>query len=94
MELRGIIWLDDIVDKLEWKHSVRQYEVEEALYGRRIIYLSERGYRVGEDVYVAFGQTEAGRYLAVVFIHKLDSRALILSARDMSRSERRRYARR
>ena len=91
MEFTDIIWLEDIVDKLGWKHGVRDYEVEEVLYGRRITYLSERGKRAGEDVYVAFGRTEEGRYLAVVYIHKLDNTALILSARDMSRAERRRY---
>jgi len=44
--------------------------------------------RKGEDVYKAYGQTEAGRYLFVAFIYKLDHRALILSARDMDDDER------
>ena len=92
--MRELIWLGDIVDKLQWKHSVQQHEVHEVLNGSPSIYFSERGHRTGEDVYVAFGRTEAGRYLGVVFIPKLDGRALILSARNMSRSERRRYGRR
>jgi uncharacterized DUF497 family protein len=44
-------------------------------------------------VYSASGQTHAGRYLIVFFVHKRDGRALILSARDMTRNERRRYER-
>jgi uncharacterized DUF497 family protein len=40
---------------------------------------------------MALGQTDAGRYLAVLFIHKESNDALILSARDMSEKERRRY---
>ncbi len=47
----------------------------------------------GEDVYRALGQTDAGRYLVVFFIHKLTREALILSARDMDHKERRSYGR-
>lgn len=50
--------------------------------------------RRGEDVYAALGQTEAGRYLIVFFIVKARHHALVLSARDMTQSERRRYERR
>jgi len=39
----------------------------------------------------AFGQTDAGRYLTVFFVRKEDGRALILSARNMTRAERRIY---
>jgi len=52
-----------------------------------------KGHYRGEDVYRALGQTEAGRYLAVFFIHKLTHEALILSARDMDDQERKSYAR-
>lgn len=46
-----------------------------------------------EDVYSASGQTDAGRYLVVFFIHKPGHIALILSARDMDLKERKRYGR-
>jgi len=49
----------------------------------------EKGKREGEDVYLALGQTDAGRYLAVLFIYKKSGEALVLSARDMARGERR-----
>jgi hypothetical protein len=39
----------------------------------------EKGHRRGENVYAASGQTEAGRYLTVFFVHKQGGRALILS---------------
>jgi hypothetical protein len=39
------------------------------------------------------GQTNAGRYLAAFFIHKRTDDALILSARDMDKKERKAYAR-
>lgn len=39
------------------------------------------------------GQTESGRYLIVFFIYKSTREALILSARDMDKKERRQYER-
>ncbi|MBN1659711.1 MAG: BrnT family toxin [Anaerolineae bacterium] len=94
MRISGIIWLEDVVEKLEEKHDVRQHEARETLTGRPLFRRVEKGHRVGENVYSAFGQTDAGRYLIIFFIHKRDGRALILSARDMTRNERRRYERR
>ncbi len=54
----------------------------------------ERGDYEGEDVFEALGQTEEGRYLAVFFVFKRSRDALVISARDMTQKERRRYAKR
>ena len=43
--------------------------------------------------YVGFGQTEDGRYLAIFFILKAPGVALVVTARDMTRKERRAYGR-
>lgn len=40
---------------------------------------------------MVLGQTNAGRYLAALFICKKTKEALILSARDMAKKERRQY---
>ena len=80
-------------DKLERKHNVRSYQVFEVMRSDPRIYFTERGKRKGEDVYAAYGQTEAGRYLVLFFIYKLTRVALVVSARDMDESERKRYAR-
>jgi uncharacterized DUF497 family protein len=53
----------------------------------------ESGDREDENVYIALGQTDAGRYLSVLFIHKKTKEALILSARDMADKERKIYGR-
>jgi hypothetical protein len=45
----------------------------------------------GEHVFNALGKTQYGRYLSVFFIKKSGKRALILTARDMNRAERKRY---
>lgn len=44
-------------------------------------------------MFIALGQSESGRYLAVFFVYKLSHEALILSARDMDRKERKAYGR-
>lgn len=93
MKISGIIWLDDIVDKLDWKHHVYQDEIRELLRNRPKFRRVEKGHQRGEDVYSAAGQTDSGRYLVAFFVYKLDRRALILSARDMSRRERKSYER-
>ena len=91
MRINGIIWLRDVIDKLAFKHSVEQEEVEEVFDNRPRFRFLEKGERAGEDVYVALGQSNAGRYLAVIFICKKSKDALILSARTMAPKERRLY---
>jgi len=93
MKIVRVIWLRDIIDKLEWKHHVRPDEVEEVFAHRPRFRKIAKGHIQGEDVYGAFGQTEAGRYLSVFFIQKAGQAALIISARDMDAEERGRYER-
>jgi uncharacterized protein len=93
MNIKGIIWLNNIVDKLAFKHQVETYEVEELLTGKPKFRFVEKGERKGEDVYMALGQTQGGRYLVALFIYKLTKEALILSARDMAHKERKIYDR-
>lgn len=93
MRIDGFGWLPDIVEKLWVKHHVDQEEVEEVFLNHPRFWFVEIGHREGEDVYAATGQTDAGRYLIVFFIYKLDRAALILSARDMESKERKRHGR-
>ena len=86
-----IIWLDTVVEKLAWKHRVLMSEVEEVLTGQCRIYRKETGNVDGEHLYNALGKTGAGRYLSVFFIKKLNNKALIITARDMNKNERKRY---
>ena len=91
MKIKGLIWFDDIIEKIKRKHNVQQQEVREVLVNDPHFRFVEKGHRSGENVYAAMGQTEDGRYLIVFFVWKTDRRALILSARDMTRAERRLY---
>ena len=93
MKITGFIWLDEIVEKLQKKHSVIVNEVQEVLTNKSKFRFVEKGHHLGENVYLALGQTAAGRYLIIFFIYKKDKRALILSARDMTKTERKQYER-
>lgn len=94
MRICEIVWLDVIVDKIAIKHQVATEEVEEVFDSKPQFRFVEKGKRLGEDLYLALGRTEAGRYLTVLFIHKANNDALILSARSMERWEKRLYERR
>ena len=70
LKIKGLIWLDEIIDKLARKHQVSQIEVLEVLSNRPYFRFIEKGHRPGEDVYAAMGQTKGGRYLILFFIYK------------------------
>ena len=89
----GLIWLEEIAEKLEVKHRVIPEEVEQVFRRQLGIRRMKKGHYHGEDVYRALGRTDAGRYLVVFFLHKMTGEALILSALDMDDKERRSYAR-
>lgn len=91
MKVDGIIWLRNVIDKLLWKHHVTTDEVEEVFSLSPRYRFLERGNVEGEDLYSALGRTEAGRYLTVYFLHKVTGEALVISARDMTKKERKLY---
>ena len=91
IKLKGIIWLDSVVEKIIAKHGVSCEEVHQTLQSRAMFRFVEKGHRRRENVYAALGQTEAGRYLIIFFIKKSDNRILILTARDMTVAERKHY---
>jgi uncharacterized DUF497 family protein len=93
VRIDDLIWMPGIVEKLAAVHEVTQDEVEEIFRNRPRFRFIESGYVQGEDVYSAEGRTDVGRYVVVFFIYKLTHQALIISARAMTRRERKRYGR-
>ena len=91
MKISGILWLEEILDKLQRKHGVLAEEVEDVLCGRCQFRRIEAGRVQGEDLFAALGRTGAGRYLIVFFIHKATKEALVVSAREMTAGERKTY---
>ena len=93
MVILKIIWKDQFVDKLERKHGVSAFEVEEVLDASPHIRRAARGQVKDEDLYAAYGQTSSGRYLIIFYIRKISGALLPISARDMDDAERKYYER-
>ncbi|GFO96511.1 hypothetical protein ig2599ANME_0700 [groundwater metagenome] len=91
MQINGIIWYEKVIEKLEQKHNVQQYEVREVFGNNSVFRYVEKGMQPNENVYAALGRTSAGRYLIIFFIFKTNKHALIVSARDMTRGEKKKY---
>jgi uncharacterized DUF497 family protein len=91
LKIKGIIWFEEIAEKLERKHHVHPEEVKEVFLRRPKFRFVERGHRSKEHVYAAMGRTTEGRYLIIFFVYRQDKSALVLSARDMTPAERKKY---
>jgi uncharacterized protein len=89
--IEGFIWYRDILDKLLLKHQVTDKEVEEVFANKPKFTFIEKGKIKNENLYSARGQTDAGRYLSILFIYKKTKEALIITARDMDLKERKKY---
>lgn len=93
MYIDRFIWPPAIVEKLAAKHGVTPAEVESVFWGRPRFRFHEKGRVRGEDMYTALGQATSGRYLIVFFLLKSGGIALIVSAREMTDTERKRFDR-
>jgi uncharacterized DUF497 family protein len=91
LQLYHVIWKARFVEKMADKHDVAIDEVEDVLFSKPHVRFAEKGRIKGENLYVAYGQTAAGRYLVVFFVRKDRTAALPISARDMTQAERRYY---
>ena len=77
---------DHILDKIESKHNVTFNEVEEAcLSDKRHVRKSREG------LYKVFSQTTAGRYVLTVLVNLGGGSWKVVTAREMSESERQLY---
>ena len=77
---------DHVLDKIESKHGIAFEQVEEAC-------LSEKRHirRSREGLYKLFSQTAAGRYVLAVLVNLGRGDWKIVTAREMTDSERRLY---
>jgi uncharacterized DUF497 family protein len=88
MEFTKVVCSPAVREKLYIKHGVEESEVREALFGHSHV---RRGYA---GLYQAYGRTDAGRYLFVLVRDLGGGRVRVVTARDMTVQERRRYGRR
>ncbi len=92
MEIDDLIIFPEILDKLIWKHNVAEIEVRQVFLDAPKYRFVEKGRYEGEHLYLVLGVADSGRYLAIYFVYKKNKKALIVTARDMTEKERRRYA--
>lgn len=86
----GLEWDAGNADKNRERHGVTQGESEQIFFNRPVLVAPDPTHSQGEPRYAALGQTSEGRLLTVVFA--IRGRLIrVISARDMSRRERRRY---
>lgn len=83
-------WDDGNVDHLA-RHGIRPEEAEQALLGPRRLGASAYN-AIHERRWAAIGATEDGRVVFVVFTRR-DSDVRVITARDATPTERRRYRR-
>jgi uncharacterized DUF497 family protein len=86
----GFEWDEGNRDKNRLKHKVSNGECEELFFNRPLIILDDPLHSQSESRYAAFGMTDSGRKLAVVFTVR-KKKIRVISARDMHAKERRFY---
>lgn len=90
-DVEGFEWDAGNTAKNVLGHGVSQSEVEELFFVAPIVLLEDERRSIVERRYLNFGPTGAGRLLTAAFTLR-QHRIRIVSVRDMSRQERRRYA--
>jgi uncharacterized DUF497 family protein len=88
--LDGFEWDAGNSDKNWLRHEARQAEAEQALLNTPLVVRVTTQRASAEPRYIALGQTDTGRLLTVVFTVR-GARARVISARTMSRKERKIY---
>ena len=74
------------------RHGVSQGEAEQVFFNEPLLVLSDISHSRTEKRFHALGRTEDGRRLHITFTLREHSRRIrVISARDMSRTERTRY---
>ncbi|MFQ5603588.1 MAG: BrnT family toxin [bacterium] len=92
MKINQVVILKDFAQKIQRKHQIDTDEICEVFQNQPNFRKLEKGDILGEDVFGAYGRTNSGRYLSVFFVYKFNQNALIISARNMNKSERKKYA--
>ena len=89
MKIERISWDQDTVDHLS-RHPVSPQEIEELLFNDMDLPLIMRG---KEGKYLAYGNSNGGRFLLVVWAAKY-RKTKIVTARDMTMKEKQFYKKR
>jgi uncharacterized protein len=88
--LAGFEWDEGNLTKNWEKHQVLALECEQIFFNRPLIALRDARHSESELRFYALGQTDSGRRLFIVFTARSEH-IRVISARDMSRKERKIY---
>ncbi|HEX9737511.1 MAG TPA: BrnT family toxin [Thermoanaerobaculia bacterium] len=86
----GFQWDEGNADKNWTRHRVSRPECEQIFFNRPLVVHDDRHHSNHEDRFFALGQTDTSRLLFVVFILRGEL-IRVISARDMTPKERRKY---
>ena len=89
-DCQGFTWDSGNTDKIRDRHGMTPAECEELFFNRPLVVEADEKHSSGEDRLYALGQNDSGRLLFVVFTIRVRL-IRVISARDMSRKERRIY---
>jgi uncharacterized DUF497 family protein len=89
-KLAGFEWDQGNIDKNLIKHNLENWECEQLFFNDPLIVLNDPKHSIAENRFAAFGKTDDGRLLVVIFT--IRSRLIrVISARKMNRKERNFY---
>jgi uncharacterized protein len=86
----GFEWDAGNLEKNWERHQVSAAECEQLFFNQPLVAAPDPAHSEGEARFYALGQTDAGRLLFVVFTLR-GTLIRVISARDMSRRERKEY---
>ena len=82
----GFQWDQGNSNKNLLKHHVEDWEREQAFFNEPLLVLDDPKHSLVERRWAAFGRTDGGRLLVVIFT-KRDKLLRVISAREMNRKE-------
>jgi uncharacterized DUF497 family protein len=86
----GFDWDEGNILKNWEKHRVSASECEQVFFNRPLVTMPDASHSINESRFYALGQSDSGRYLFIVFTIRKNL-IRVISARDMSRKERKVY---
>ena len=86
----GFDWDAGNSNKNFLRHNVQNWECEQVFFNQPLLVLEDAEHSSVEKRWAAFGRTDTDRLLAVIFTGR-GKLVRVISARDMSRRERRFY---
>lgn len=89
-DFEGFDWTGGNAEKNWKRHGVTPSEAEQVFFNTPLVCGDDRGHSGAEERFYALGQTDDGRTLFVAFTMR-GRRLRVVSARDMSRKERKVY---